>query len=170
MLTVLIVSMLAAEPTQAPPQTVPKVELPRYVGTWYEIARFPQRFQKDCVATTATYTQRSDGRIDVVNRCRKDSLQGREKKVKGVAKVVEPQTNAKLKVRFFGPFWGDYWVVNLDPDYQWAVVSDAKRESLWILSRSPLLEEPIYEQIVEKLRADGYAVERLVRTLQWPRS
>lgn len=170
MLTVLIASLLAAEPALEPPQTVPSVDLKRYVGTWYEIARFPQRFQKSCVATTATYVQRDDGKIDVINRCRKDRVDGKEKKARGVAKVVDPDTNAKLKVSFFGPFWGDYWIVNLDHDYQWAVVSDSKRESVWILSRTPQMDPELYERIVDDLRADGYPVERLVKLEQWPSS
>lgn len=91
-------------------------ELSRYEGTWYEIASFPQRFQKGCTATTATYTARKDGKITVLNRCRKDGLDGKLSQAKGLARVVDTKTKAKLKVSFFRPFWGDYWIIDLDPE------------------------------------------------------
>lgn len=169
--TLCLLSLLAASNVVVPPpETVKQVDLKRYVGTWYEIARFEQRFQKGCVASSATYTARDDGKIDVVNRCRKETLDGEEKVAKGVAKVVDKDTNSKLKVSFFGPFWGDYWIVGLDADYQWVLVSDSKREALWILSRTPGMDPALYERLVGKLRDDGYAVERLMRQQPWPAS
>ena len=151
-------------------RTVGRVDLERYVGTWYEIASFPQRFQRGCTGTTATYTLRKDGQIDVLNRCWRDSLTGRETEAKGRARVVDPSTNAKLKVSFFRPFWGDYWIVALGPDYEYAVVGHPSRDYLWILSRRPTLDGALYEGIVNRLREQGYEVSRLNRTLQPPQS
>ncbi|PRQ02420.1 Outer membrane lipoprotein Blc precursor [Enhygromyxa salina] len=151
----------------APPlETVDYVDLERYAGTWYEIANFPQRFQRGCTATTATYELRADGQVKVINRCRKDSLDGREVTAKGRARVVDPSTNAKLEVSFFRPFWGDYWIIDLGPDYEYAVVGHPKREYLWILAREPTMEPEVYEGIVERLAAQGYDTARIVRTLQ----
>lgn len=149
-----------------PLETVPRVELQRYLGTWYEIASFPQSFQKGCTATTANYALRPDGQIDVLNRCRKNSLDGPEDSAKGRARVVDPTTNSKLEVSFFRPFWGDYWIVDLGPDYEYAVVGHPGRDYLWILSRTPAMEEARYQEIVARLAAQGYETSRLVRTLQ----
>jgi len=156
-------SLLAAE---KPLQTVPYVDLQRYLGTWYEIATIPASFQKNCVAVTATYTPRSDGAIGVVNRCRKFTLDGKEKSVKGKAWVVDEKTNAKLKVQFFWPFRGDYWIIELDRDYQYAVVGHPGRGYLWILSRRSQMDESLYSQLLEKVTAQGYDAKRIVKTLQ----
>ena len=149
-------------------QTVERVDLGRYLGLWYEIAAFPQSFQKGCTASNATYTLRKDGQIGVLNRCRKGGLEGKESKAEGVARVVDRQSNAKLEVSFFRPFWGDYWVIDLDPDYQFAVVGHPSRDYLWILSRQPTLPEAQYAAILQRLEAQGYQTARLVRTLQAP--
>jgi apolipoprotein D and lipocalin family protein len=148
-----------------PLRTVPHVELQRYLGTWYEIASFPQRFQRGCTATTATYTLRDDGDIDVVNRCRKDSPDGPEKVAKGRARVVDRATNARLEVSFFRPFWGDYWIVELGEDYGYAVVGHPSRDYLWILARTPILSADLYQSILGRLSAQGYETARLVRTV-----
>jgi apolipoprotein D and lipocalin family protein len=163
----------AAAAKEQPLQTVPSVDLARYVGTWYEIASFPQRFQKGCTATTATYTLREDGKIDVVNRCARDSLTGRITVAKGIAKVEDRNTNAKLKVSFFKvvffrPIWGDYWIIDLGPDYEYAVVGHPDRKYLWILSRTPTMDAATYDGIIERLRGQGYDTTRLERTLQPP--
>lgn len=149
-----------------PLQTVPKVDLQRYLGTWYELAAFPQGFQRGCTGTTATYTLREDGQLDVLNRCRLGSLHGKEKVATGRARVVDAQTNAKLEVSFFRPFWGDYWIIHLDADYRYVVVGHPSRDYLWILGRTPTMEQALYDSIVAKLEADGYPLDRLVRTEQ----
>jgi apolipoprotein D and lipocalin family protein len=149
-----------------PLQTVPHVDLPRYLGHWYEIAAFPQSFQRGCTASTATYSLRDDGDIDVLNRCRDGSLEGEVRQAKGRARVVDRATNAKLEVSFFRPFWGDYWVVDLGADYEYAVVGHPGRDYLWILSRTPTMDAAVYDGILARLRAQGYEVERLHRTLQ----
>jgi apolipoprotein D and lipocalin family protein len=147
-------------------QTVPRVDLERYLGTWYEIASFPQRFQRGCTATVATYALRPDGAIDVLNRCRKGSLDGKEASARGRARVVDRSTNAKLEVSFFRPFWGDYWIVDLGADYEYAVVGHPSRDYLWILSRTRTMDAAVYQEILGRLRDQGYEVERLVRTEQ----
>lgn len=147
-------------------QTVPHVDLGRYVGTWYEIANFPQRFQRGCTATTATYILRSDGQIDVVNRCRKGSLEGPEKVARGRARVADFSTNAKLEVSFFWPFWGDYWIIDLGGSYEYAVVGHPSRDYLWILSRTPTMEPDLYAAIVCRLQAQGYQTDHLQKTTQ----
>jgi apolipoprotein D and lipocalin family protein len=156
----------AAADTTPPLQTVSYVDLNRYMGTWYEIASFPQWFQKGCVASTATYTLRNDGDVDVLNQCREKALDGKPKDAKGKAWVVDPKSNAKLKVRFFWPFSGDYWIIDLSPDYQYAVVGHPKRNYLWILSRSRRLDPAIYDGIIERLKNQHYDVNRLNKTLQ----
>jgi len=149
-----------------PLETVERVELGRYLGTWYEIASFPQRFQRGCTATAATYALRDDGRIDVLNSCRKESLDGELATARGLARVVDRVTNARLEVSFFRPFWGDYWIIDLGRDYEYAVVGHPSRDYLWILSRTPTLPEATYQGILERLQARGYETSRLVRTQQ----
>jgi apolipoprotein D and lipocalin family protein len=148
-----------------PLRTVPHVDPTRYAGTWYEIASFPQRFQRGCTATTATYTLRPDGDLDVLNRCRKGSPDGEERSARGRARVVDRATNAKLEVSFFRPFWGDYWIVDLAQDYTYAVVGHPGRDYLWILSRAPQMSGETYGAILQRLEAQGYETSRLVRTL-----
>ncbi len=160
-------SRSTTERLRLPPlRTVAHVDVSRYLGTWYEIASFPQRFQRGCTATTATYTLRADGDIDVLNRCRQGSLDGKEKSALGRARVVDRATNAKLEVSFLRPFWGDYWVIDLSDDYSYAVVGHPGRDYLWILARTPTMAEATYQSIVTRLQAQGYETSRLVRTLQ----
>lgn len=149
-----------------PLQTVAKVELSRYTGTWFEIASYPQKFQEGCTGTTATYTLREDGDIGVLNRCRKGSLDGEEDSAEGRVRVVDASTNAKLEVTFFWPFWGDYWIVDLGENYEYAVVGNPGRDYLWILSRAPTLDDAHYQGILERLQAKGYPLDRLQKTLQ----
>lgn len=153
-----------------PLSTVPKVELPRYLGVWYEIASFPQSFQKGCTGSTARYALRDDGDIDVLNRCFLDSLDGPQKASHGRARVVDTVTNAKLKVSFFRPFWGEYWVIDLGADYDYAVVGHPSRDYLWVLSREPTMAPERYDEIVKRLEAQGYETARLQRTPQKPQA
>ena len=153
----------AKEPELA---VVDSVELDRYLGTWYEIASYPAWFQRNCTAVTALYSLRDDGLIEVLNSCRKGSLDGKLKQSTGRAKVADTDSNAKLKVSFFGPFWGKYWIIDLDPDYQWAVVGEPKRKYLWILSRTPSMEDGVFEEILARLPNKGYDPDGLQRTLQ----
>jgi apolipoprotein D and lipocalin family protein len=145
-------------------RTVERVDLDRYVGTWFEIANFPQRFQRGCTATTATYTKRPDGQLDVLNRCRQGSPEGPEKSALGRARVLDA-SGAKLEVSFFRPFWGDYWIVDLGKEYEYAVVGHPGRDYLWILGRTPTMAPAVYDGIVARLAEQGYEVARLVRTV-----
>lgn len=144
-------------------KVVESVDLQRYLGKWYEIATIPQRFQIGCTCVTAEYSLNPNGTIKVVNSCRKD---GKPKQIIGRAKTVPGANNAKLRVSFFRPFWGDYWVVALDTGYLWAVVSNSEGSTCWILSRSPQMDEKLYSTIVEKCRAMGIDISRLLKTPQ----
>lgn len=144
-------------------EVVGAVDLSRYAGRWYEIARLPNRFEKKCAdSVTATYTLRSDGKVDVVNRCRKAN--GEYTTAKGKAKIVDKKTNAKLKVTFFWPFYGDYWILDLGSNYEYAVVGAPNRDYLWILSRTPQVDEQLYQGLLAKMAARGFETERMIRT------
>ncbi len=149
-----------------PLQAVESVDLERYLGTWYEIASFPQSFQRGCTATTATYTLAGEGEIEVLNRCRKGTPEGPEDSARGRARVIDAATNAKLEVSFFGPFWGDYWIIDLGAGYEYAVVGHPGRDYLWVLSRTPTLDDDVYAGILARLEEKAYDTSRLVRTLQ----
>lgn len=150
-------------------KTVASVDLDRYMGRWYEIARLPNRFQDDCAGdVTATYTQQPDGKLSVVNACRK--ADGSMMSATGAARQVG---EAKLKVRFAPAWlswlpmvWGDYWVIDLANDYSWAVVGEPKLEYFWILSRTPEMDDAVFEGIVERAEKQGYVLAGLVRTRQ----
>ena len=157
----------AHAPSGPPLRTVDRVDLQRYMGKWYEIATIPMSFQKGCVGVTAVYTLREDGDVDVVNTCRKETLDGPERSVEGKAWSVDP-SNAKLEVQFFWPFHGAYWIIDLDPDYRWAVVGHPSRAYLWILSRTPQMDEASYQGILSRLRAQSYDLSLLVKTAQLP--
>ncbi|CAH2031714.1 lipocalin family protein [Trichlorobacter ammonificans] len=147
----------------APPlPTVPKVDLPRYMGLWHEIARLDHSFQRGCGKSSATYTLLPDGEVEVLNRC-VDLADGHLREAKGRAWSVDPVGNARFKVSFFWPFRGDYWVIDLGREYEYAVVGSPNRRYLWILARQPSLDEPVYRDIVEKLRRQGFPVEQLTR-------
>jgi apolipoprotein D and lipocalin family protein len=153
-----------------PPATVPKVDLQRYVGRWYEIGKIPNRFQKQCVrGTTGEYTLREDGRIEVVNRC--IEADGHIDEVKGVAKIEDQTSNAKLKVSFVRVlgrqlFWGDYWVIGLGENYEYVVVGHPERKYGWILSRTPQLSQDRLDAVFAILRAQGYDPARFEMTAQ----
>ncbi len=166
MLLLGVASMAMAE--NKPLQVVPRVELDKYLGKWYEIATIPQRFQKGCTGVTATYTLRPDGDIKVLNECRKDSLNGKYKSITGKAWVADKTTNAKLKVQFFWPFSGDYWIIELDSlNYQYAVVGHPNRKYLWILSRTPQMPDSLYNDLVSRIvNSHGYTIDKLKRTPQ----
>jgi apolipoprotein D and lipocalin family protein len=145
---------------ERPVTTVSRVDLKRYVGLWYEIAKIPNRFQKQCArGTTAEYTLREDGRISVVNRCFKED--GVLDEAEGVAKIVDATNSTKLKVSFVSfagwrPFWGDYWVIGLDDAYEWAIVGSPSRKYGWVLARNPELDEDTMEEIFAIIERNGY--------------
>jgi apolipoprotein D and lipocalin family protein len=161
-----------APQTVRPLATIDKLDVPRYLGKWYEIAKFPNRFQKQCVGdTSATYAALPDGRLQVLNRCR--TADGKFDEAAGVARQIGGATSPKLEVRFapailsFLPIvWGDYWVIDLDPGYQLAAVSEPKREYLWILSRTPQVDKARYDALLSRLAAQGLDTGKLVPTPQ----
>jgi len=144
-------------------QTVPSVDLQKYMGKWYEIAAFPQRFEKGCHCATAEYEMTDKGYVKVVNTCRKDSPSGKTSVATGKAFVVEGSQNAKLKVQFFWPFRGDYWIIDLAPDYSFAVVGAPNRKYLWILSRTPQMDEALFQDIVQRIAQNDFDVSKLQR-------
>lgn len=147
-----------------PLRTVSSVDLKRYAGRWYEIARYPNRFERRCASDiTAEYFLRDDGKIRVVNSCLESG--GRRRESIGSAKAVD-STNAKLKVTFFWPFSGDYWIIDLDQDYRYAVVSEPKRKYLWILSRTSQMNRAQWSPILERLRELGFDPARLIMPKQ----
>lgn len=150
---------------QPPLPTVENVDLQRYAGKWYEIARYPNTFERGCVGVTADYGLRDDGRVSVLNTCLEGALDGPARTIEGSARTVDP-SNAKLKVRFFWFFEGDYWVIDLDEDYTLAVVGEPSRNFLWILSRTPQISEELYQATLAKLEPLGYDPERVERVLQ----
>ena len=164
----LTASLQAQRP--GPVRTVERVDLERYLGDWFEIARFPNRFQRRCTGNVkASYARRPDGRIGVINRCQ--TAEG-PISAEGVARIVDSRTSARLKVRFapawlswLPPVWGDYWILGLADDYTWAVVGSPDRQYLWILARTPALGDP-YAAAVRVARDNGFETDRLVRTSQ----
>lgn len=145
---------------QDTPKTVKYVDIKKYAGLWYEIAKIPNRFQKQCVkGTTALYELKENGEIRVINSCYdKDNELD---KTEGVARIVDNKSNAKLEVSFFSilgwrPIWGDYWIIGLDENYQWAIVGTPSRKYGWILSRTPKLDETTMNKIFEILKDQGY--------------
>lgn len=150
-----------------PPEVVAEVDHLKYSGVWYEIARTPSWFERDCVASTATYELMDNGKIGVINRCRVGTLDGPEREAHGVAWVPDPEQPAKLKVRIgLWPFPADYWIVQLGPKYSYSVVVTPDRSHTWILSRMPSMDARKYQDIVARLELAGFNTERLTDTLQ----
>ncbi len=148
----------------APLETVDRVDLERYLGRWYEIARFPNSFEENCEGVTADYARRDDGLISVTNTCYKGSPGGEKNQANGRARVVDEATNAKLKVSFFGPFWGDYWIIGLADDYSLSLVGEPEGRYLWILSRTPEISDDVRERALSDLRRRGYNTDALYWT------
>jgi apolipoprotein D and lipocalin family protein len=144
--------------------TVQEIDLKKYCGTWYEIASIPNRFQKNCFATTATYELRENGDLTVVNKCNKGRLDGDESVATGKAWVSIPP--AKLRVQFFWPFSGKYWILDLGKEYEYAIVGEPDKKYLWILSRKPKMDEKLYSALTEKIKSWGYDLSKLQKTPQ----
>jgi apolipoprotein D and lipocalin family protein len=155
-----------------PVKTIASLDVPRYLGTWYELAKFPNWFQKKCVGNTkAEYSLRPDGNLKVLNSCK--TANGEVSDAEGTARQIGAKDSPRLEVRFapewlsFLPMvWGDYWVVDLDPQYQVAAVSDPKREYLWVLSRTPQLDSRIYDDLLLRLKQQQFDVRKLELTIQ----
>ena len=156
-----------AQTPLAPLTPVPSVDVARYMGTWHEVDKFPNWFQKNCVSSTqATYSLQANGQLQVLNRCKTEK--GEWSEALGAARQIGGPTSPRLQVRFapewlsFIPLvWGNYWIIELDPQYQWVVVSEPQREYLWILSRTPQLPEATLQQLRQQLTAAGFDLQRL---------
>jgi apolipoprotein D and lipocalin family protein len=160
----LIVSLIGCidDNSYPPLSPVAKVDINRYLGLWYEIARIDHSFQKGCVASTAEYSLMTDGNIKVFNRCRKNNLEGEITSVEGKAWPKGSDTNAWLKVQFFWPFRGDYIIVDLDEkEYRYAVVGHPSRNYLWILSRVPQMDDETYRELLNKISKQGFNLDRI---------
>ena len=145
---------------------VKKLEIEKYLGKWYEIARYNHRFEKGLVGVTATYSMREDGKIKVVNEGFKKTLKGEKSVSVGKAKIPDSNVPSKLKVSFFWFFYGDYYVMELDENYQWAVIGSSSDNYLWILSREPKMDEGTYNKLLAGLTKRGYDVSKLIKVEQ----
>ena len=158
--------------SDTPVKTIASLDVPEYLGTWYEIAKFPNWFQRKCVGNTqATYSMRADGNLKVLNSCK--NADGVVSEAEGMARQIGEQDSPRLEVRFapawlsFLPLvWGDYWVIDLDPQYQVAAVSDPQRDYLWVLSRTPQLDQKVYQELLQRLQAQQFDVRKLEITAQ----
>lgn len=156
----------------APPQTIERLDVARYMGTWYEIAKYPNWFQRKCATDTqAQYRQREDGQLDVINRCRQAN--GEVTEAVGRARQDGPADSPKLEVRFAPAWlswvplvWGHYWVIDLDPAYQLVAVSEPSREYLWVLSRTPTVDAVAYQALLARLKVQGFDLSKLELSVQ----
>lgn len=154
--------LIAACATHPPLETVKAVDLNRYYGTWYEITRLPNRFQKRCVSDTRATYQPTGTDVTVLNACR--TADGTLEQAKGRAKVVEGSGGARLRVSFFRPFYGDYWILDLDPDYRWVLIGEPGRDYAWVLARQPGLDSATLEALLSKAAALGFDRQKFVTT------
>jgi len=146
---------------------VKELDIQKYLGTWYEIARYNHSFERGLIGVTANYSLRKDGKIKVLNSGYKNSFDGKVSQAVGKAKIPDPINEpAKLKVSFFLFFYGDYYVMELDKDYQWALVGSSSDKYLWILSRKPQMEKELYQELLDKLQKRGYDVSKLIKVEQ----
>lgn len=159
-IVVLLLSSIAPAMANPPLQTVPHVDLDRYMGKWYELARLPNRFEKKCDRDIAAEYARLGTGVSVRNTCMQAN--GKLNVANGKAKVVDPASNARLKVTFFWPFYGNYWIIGLDSEYRWAIVGEPSRRYLWVLSRKPVLSEQTLQEIRKQIEAAGYLPSALI--------
>lgn len=146
--------------------TVKELDLNRYLGTWYEIARFPHSFEKNLVGVKATYSLREDGKIEVLNQGFKNTLNGEPSKAVGKAKIPDKSEPGKLKVSFFWIFYADYFVLELDENYQYAMIGSSSDKYFWILCRTPQMDSATYEMLLGKARIRGYNLDKLEKVPQ----
>lgn len=162
----LIFTACQGQKTMIDKTVVANFDLERYLGQWYEIARYDHSFERGLVGVTATYSKRPDGKIKVVNAGFKNTLTGKKSEAIGKAKIPNPAEPAKLKVAFFWFFYADYFVIELDSNYQWAAVGSSSNDYLWILSRTPQLDQTTYNDILQRLTKRGYDTQKLILVAQ----
>lgn len=146
--------------------TEPEVDIKRYAGTWYEIARLPNSFEKGLECVTATYKIKDNGKIEVINRGHKIDDRSEVKSAKGTAWVPDPEFPGRLKVRFFWPFAGNYYIIHLDKDYNYALVGDPSRKYLWILSKNKALDNAIYDKLINIAQEQGFESNKMIMVKQ----
>jgi len=159
----------AGASSQPPVQTVAKVEPSRYMGRWYEIARLPNKFQKGCVGSYTDYSLRDDGQITVLNACH-DEKDGKLRQAKGRAWVVDQTSNARLKVSFFWPFRSDYWIIGLGKEYEYSVVASPNRKYLWVMSRTPSMNDELYADIMKDAERQGFDTKNVIKDIPGSRA
>lgn len=165
-LTLMLIMLTLKSFSQTRPSVVQSVDLKRYTGVWYEIARLPNPFEKNLKCVTATYTLRDDGKITVLNKGHKISDPEVVNSSKGVAWVPDKKVPAKLKVQFFWPFSGNYWIIHLDKDYRYVLVGDPSFKYLWILSREKVMDEATYKMLLDKAISEGFDVKPIIKVEQ----
>jgi apolipoprotein D and lipocalin family protein len=165
-LTLVIIMIFNTVQSQKTPSVVPSVDLNGYKGIWYEIARLPNFFERKLKCTSATYTLRDDGKITVLNKGYYLSDPKKSTFSKGTAWIPDKNCPAKLKVQFFWPFSGDYWIMELDKDYRYVLVGDPSARYLWILAREKKMDEATYKMLLQKAVDNGYDVKTIIRVEQ----
>jgi len=163
----IMLSLFRTTSAQTPVTVVKEVDLNRYMGTWYEIARLPNSFERGLKCTTATYEIRDDGRVTVINRGVDVYDPSKTDEAKGVAWIPDPAQPGKLKVRFFWPFSGDYWIIDLDPDYQYVLVGSPNHKYLWVLARTKFISDEVYLGLLQKAKEDGFELANLIKVSQY---
>jgi apolipoprotein D and lipocalin family protein len=160
-------ALVACYDSAPPPDVAPSVDLGRFQGKWYEVAKLPRTTETDCTGTTATYALQADGSLELTSECHEHTFDGPLKSMTATAKVPDPKAPAKLALDIHG-FYGDYWILEVGPAYEYAVVGHPSRAYLWILSRTPTLEQPLLDGILSRARQQNFDVERLEYTKQLP--
>ncbi|MEE2526410.1 lipocalin family protein [Hyphobacterium sp. HN65] len=150
-----------------PPPVADNVDIERYLGTWFEIARADHSFERNCDGVSAFYERREDGAIRVINRCWKGGLDGELEVAEGRALIADRNSNARLRVSFFGPFFGDYWILDVAEDYSWAVISEPAGRYLWILAREPQMDPALLQERLDFLQGLGFDTDGLIYPDQW---
>ncbi len=146
---------------------VKELDLEKYLGGWYEIARYDHPFERGLIGVTANYSMRDDGKIKVINSGYLQSRSGKLSEAIGKAKIPDPENEpAKFKVSFFWFFYSDYYVLELDQNYQWAIIGSSSDDYLWILSRTPQIDDNLYNALLEKLEKRGYNMSKLMKVAQ----
>ena len=166
MTLLLLLTSCNGQNTMIDKTVVKDLDIDRYLGKWYEISRYDHKFERGLVGVTATYSFREDGKIKVVNAGYKKTLNGQKSETTGKAKIPNPSIRSKLKVSFFLFFYGDYFVLELDEDYKWAVIGSSSDKYLWILSRTPQMDDVLYDKILNNLTQRGYDVNKLIKVKQ----
>ncbi len=165
-LLLLLTSSCIGQNTMIDKTVVKELDIERYLGKWYEISRFDHKFERGLVGVTASYSYREDGKIKVVNRGFKETIDGQQSEATGKAKIPDLNVPSKLKVSFFWFFYGDYFVLELEDNYQWAIIGSSSDNYLWILSRTPQMDEGLYNELLNNLTNRGYDISKLIRVEQ----